>query len=64
MFSGGRNISRLMKKKETENKIEDGQTRWLSATRAFISVRRVFQSEPDFESNVNIGGFFINFSVL
>jgi hypothetical protein len=56
-------IFRLVEKKN-ENKIEDGQNRWLSATRAFISVRRVFQSEPDFHSAVNAGGFFIYFSVL
>jgi hypothetical protein len=34
------------------------------ATRAFISVRRALQSEPDFDSAVNIGGFLIYFSVL
>jgi hypothetical protein len=50
-----------MEKKRDRNKIEDGQNRWLSATRAFISVRRVFQSEPDFGSAINIGAFFIYF---
>jgi hypothetical protein len=29
-------------KKENGNKFEDGQNRWLFATRAFISARRVF----------------------
>ena len=35
-------IFRLVEKKRAKIKIADGQNRWLSATRAFISVRRVF----------------------